>query len=40
MDNKADIEDIDYNKLTIYHYYYINEKKDVVDTIHETLKVK
>ena len=40
LENKADIAAIDANELTPYHYAYINEKKDVVDTIHETLKVK
>ena len=38
--SEADIAAIDANELTPYHYAYINEKKDVVDTIHETLKVK
>ena len=39
LKNKADITVIDANELTPYHYAYINEKEDVIKTIHNTLKV-
>ena len=37
--NKADITAIDANELTPYHYAYINEKEEVIQTIHRTLNV-
>ena len=39
LKNKADISVFDANDLTPYHYAYIEEKEDVVNTIHETLGV-
>ena len=38
--NKADISVFDANELTPYHYAYINEKEDVIKTIHKILNVK
>ena len=40
LKNKADISAIDANELTPYHYAYINEKEDVIKTIHKILNVK
>ena len=40
LKNKADISAIDANELTPYHYAYINEKEDVIKTIHRILNVK
>ena len=40
LENKADISAIDANELTPYHYAYINEKEEVIKTIHKILKVK
>ena len=40
LENKADITAIDANELTPYHYAYINEKEDVIQTIHKILNVK
>ena len=37
--NKADISVFDANELTPYHYAYIEEKEDVIKTIHETLGI-
>lgn len=37
--NKADISVFDANELTPYHYAYIEEKEDVIRTIHETLGI-
>ena len=39
LKNKADITAIDANELTPYHYAYINEKEEVIQTIHRTLNV-
>ena len=40
LENKADITAIDANELTPYHYAYINEKEEVIQTIHKILNVK
>ena len=40
LDFKADITAIDANELTPYHYAYMEEKKEVIDCIHETLKLE
>ena len=40
LENKADIAAIDANELTPYHYAYMEEKKEVIDCIHETLKLE
>ena len=37
--NKADISVFDANELTPYHYAYIEEKEDVIKTIHDTLGI-
>ena len=37
--NKADISVFDANELTPYHYAYIEEREDVIKTIHETLGI-
>ena len=37
--NKADISVFDANDLTPYHYAYIEEKEDVIKTIHDTLGI-
>ena len=38
--NKADISVFDANELTPYHYAYIEEREDVIKTIHETLGIE
>ena len=39
LKNKADITVFDFNELTPYHYAYMKEKEDVIQTIHETLGI-
>ena len=40
LSNKADITAVDINELTPYHYAYINEKEEIIQTIHKILEVK
>ena len=40
LKNKADISISDANELTPYHYAYIEEKEDVIKTIHDTLGIE
>ena len=40
LEFKADISAIDQNELTPYHYAYMEEKKEVIDCIHETLNLE